>query len=332
MSHDARGVGNDPRYKPIEESLKEVGRYPLHARSVTTLQVNTGAKCNKNCTHCHVNAGPHRKELMERDVMERCLKVVKDFNIPVVDITGGAPELNPNYRWLIKELSSLGIRTMTRTNLTILLEEGYEDMTEFFAKHKVEVIASLPYHTGAVTDKVRGKGTFDDSIKALKLLNAAGYGSANTGLVLSLVYNPAGAYMAPSQGAIEEDFRKRLNEDHGVAFTNLFSITNMTVGRFFDFLDRSGNLDQYLKRLIGAFNPDAADNAMCRDLISVGWDGTLYDCDFNHMLFLKCATDRPTIWDFDLDALAKRRIVLGLHCYACMAGSGSSCTGEVATP
>jgi len=330
MASDGRALGTDVRFKQVEETLKECGRYPLLARSVKTLQINMGAACNMSCSHCHVNAGPHRKELMERDVMEQCLRVINASDIPAVDITGGAPEMNPGYRWFVKECSSLGLRVMTRTNLTILLEEGYEDMAAFYAARKVEVIASLPYYTGSVTDRMRGEGAFEASVKALRLLNDLGYGLAGTGLLLSLVYNPAGAYVSPSQGAVEADFRRRLKEEHDISFTNLFTITNMPAGRFFDFLEQSGNTEPYINRLIDSFNPEAAGNAMCRDLISVGWDGTLYDCDFSLMLSLKCAVEHPTIWDFDMEALAGRRIVTGLHCYACMSGAGSSCCGEVA--
>ncbi len=332
MACDGRALGADTRFKPIEETLEGCGLYPLFARSVKTLQVNMGAACNMSCAHCHVKAGPEREELMERGVMEQCLRVIKASRIPAVDITGGAPEMNPDYRWFVKECSALGLRVMTRTNLTVLLEEGFEDMAAFFAARKVEVIASLPYYTGAVTDRMRGEGAFDSSVKALRILNEVGYGRAGTGLLLSLVYNPAGAYVSPSQGAVEADFRRRLKEEHDISFTNLFTITNMPSGRFFEFLEQSGNTERYIDRLIDSFNPDAAENAMCRDLISVGWDGTLYDCDFSQMLSLKCAAEYPTIWDFDMEALAGRRIVTGLHCYACMAGAGSSCTGEVVGP
>jgi len=330
MACDGRALEADARFKPIEESLEGCGLYPLLARSVRALQVNMGASCNMNCNHCHVNGGPDRKELMELDVMEQCLRVIKASKIPTVDITGGAPEMNPNYRWFVKECSALGLRILTRTNLSILLEEGYEDMASFFAARKVEVIASLPYYTDSVTDRMRGEGAFDASLKALRLLNKAGYGRSGTGLLLSLVYNPAGAYVSPSQGAVEADFRRRLKEKYDISFTNLFTITNIPAGRFFDFLERSGNTGQYINRLIDSFNPEAAANAMCRDLISVGWDGTLYDCDFSQMLSLKCAVEYPTIWDFDMEALSGRAIAVGLHCYACMSGAGSSCTGEVA--
>ncbi len=325
----------DSRFKLFEDTLEEHGLGPIVAGSVKTLQINMGAACNMSCAHCHVEAGPDRsdsgtEEQAGRDVLEQCLRVIDAFGIPTVDITGGAPEMNPNYRWFLKECRAQGLRIITRTNLSILLEDGYEDMAAFFMARKVEVIASLPYYTGSVTDRVRGEGAFDRSIKALRLLNDLGYGKPGTGLLLSLSYNPAGAYASPSQGAIEGDFRRRLKEDYGIYFTNLFTLTNMPVGRFFTFLERSGNLEQYINRLIDSFNPDAARNAMCKDLISVGWDGTLYDCDFNQMMFLKCAVECPTIWDFDEKALEGRSIVVGLHCYACMSGDGSSCSGETA--
>ncbi len=334
MAKHGRYLLRDSRFKPFEDTLEEYGLSPIVASSVNTLQINMGAACNMSCAHCHVEAdpvgpdGPDKDEQMGRDVLEQSLRVIDTFKIRTVDITGGAPEMNPNYRWFLKECSAQGLCIITRTNLSVLLEDGYEDMAAFFAARKVEVVASLPYYTSTVTDRVRGAGAFDRSIKALKLLNDLGYGKPGTGLSLSLLYNPAGAYVSPSQGAIEADFRRRLKEDYDIYFTNLFTLINMPVGRFFTFLERSGNLEQYINRLIDSFNPEAASNAMCKDLISVGWDGTLYDCDFNQMMFLKCAVEYPTIWDFDLKALEGRRIVVGLHCYACMAGAGSSCGGE----
>ncbi len=331
MARHGRYLLGDLRFKPIEDTLEEHGLSPVVASGVKTLQINMGAACNMSCAHCHVEAGPDRSDIEEhtgRDVLEQCLRVIDAFGILTVDITGGAPEMNPNYRWFLKECSAQGLRIITRTNLSILLEEGYEDMVTFFAARRVEIIASLPFYTGAVTDRIRGEGAFDRSIKALKLLNDLGYGKPDTGLLLSLLYNPAGAYVSPSQGAIEADYRRRLKEDYDIYFTNLFTLTNMPVGRFFTFLERSGNLGQYINRLIDTFNPEAASNAMCKDIISVGWDGTLYDCDFNQMMFLKCTVEHPTIWDFDMKVLEGRRIVVGLHCYACMSGAGSSCSGE----
>jgi len=331
MAKHGRYLSGDARFKPIQETLEEHGLCPVVASSVKTLQINMGSLCNMSCAHCHVEAGSDREDSEDqtgRDVLEQCLRVIGNFGIPTVDITGGAPEMNPHYRWFLKECRAKGLRIITRTNLSILLEDGYEDMAAFFAARKVEVVASLPFYTGTVTDRVRGAGAFYRSIEALKLLNGLGYGKPGTGLLLSLLYNPAGAYVSPSQGAIEADFRRRLKEDYDIYFTNLFTLTNMPVGRFFTFLERSGNLEQYINRLIDSFNPEAASNAMCKDLISVGWDGTLYDCDFNQMMFLKCTVEHPTIWDFEKKVLEGRRIIVGLHCYACMAGAGSSCGGE----
>ena len=327
-----RGHGMDDHgLKSFSQSLKESGLYPLTSRGVTTLQVNVGALCNQSCLHCHVDAGPRRSEVMPKRVMESCLRVVDECDIPVVDITGGAPEMNPDYRWFIEECVRLGSRVKTRTNLTVLVEDGFEDMPEFFARNRVEVIASLPYYTERTTDRMRGPGTFRASLDALKRLNRAGYGSGGNGLVLNLAYNPCGAYLPPSQASIERDFRRELEGRFGIRFTNLFTITNMPLGRFRDFLEGSGNMRSYMERLVGLFNPAAAANVMCRETLSVGWDGTLFDCDFNQMLGLVCAHGAPShIDDLDRETLDCRTIVTGMHCYGCTAGAGSSCGGEVA--
>jgi radical SAM/Cys-rich protein len=316
--------------KGFDESLKGSGLYPLTPSGITTLQVNVGRRCNQACRHCHVGAGPERVEVMERDTMELCLRAIEEGGYPTVDITGGAPEMNPDYQWFVERLRRMGRHVMTRTNLTIILEDGYKDLPGFWSKNSVEVVASLPYYLETTTDRQRGRGVFASSIRALKILNEAGYGVEGMG-ILNLVYNPAGAFLPPSQNGVEADFRRELKKRHGISFSNIFTITNMPVGRFLNFLESSGNLSSYMERLVSSYNPRAAECVMCRSTLSVGWDGTLYDCDFNQVLGLKCGWGAPDhLKDFDKDELEGRRVVTGPHCYGCTAGAGSSCTGEVA--
>lgn len=316
--------------KPFDASLKETGQFPLASVGIQTFQINLGKLCNQACKHCHVDAGPYRKEVMSKETMELCLKVLRREKYPIVDMTGGAPEMNPHYRWFIRSCVGIGCHVKTRTNLTILLEQGYEGLPEFLAENKVEVVASLPYYLPENAERQRGKETFFKSIEALKKLNSLGYGMEGGELMLNLVYNPCGAFFPPAQKAIEADFRMELRKRYGVIFTNLFTITNMPVGRFLTFLKHSGNLGKYMKRLQDAYNPSAAANAMCRQTLSIGWDGSLYDCDFNQMLGLGCNHGAPShIKDFDGKSLDARRIVTGLHCYGCTAGAGSSCAGTV---
>lgn len=317
--------------KPFDESLKESGQYPLISSGIEVFQINMGRVCNQACRHCHVEAGPKRTEIMPGSIIELCLEIIKKEKFPVIDITGGAPEMNPGFRGLVKNCVSAGCHVKTRTNLTILLDEGYEDLPQFFAENRVELIASLPYFLAETTDRQRGAGIFDSSIRALKKLNSLGYGVDGSGLILNIVYNPCGAFLPPSQKAIEADFRRELKKRYGVSFTSLFTITNLPVGRFFKFLKDSGNLKLYMERLRDSYNPAAARNVMCKETISVGWDGSLYDCDFNQMLGLKCDHGAPGhLKDFDGKKLIMRRIVTGPHCYGCTAGAGSSCTGVTA--
>jgi len=318
--------------KPFDSALKASGRYPLTSTGISVFQVNMGRLCNQSCRHCHVDAGPGRAESMPVDIMEACLGVLEARRYPTLDITGGAPEMNPGYRALVSGACALGVRVKTRTNLTILLEKGFDDdLPGFFAAHRVEVIASLPYYLASTADAQRGTGSFAASVEAIRRLNKEGYGMEGSGLELNLVYNPGGAFLPPSQKAIEADFRRELTRRHGLSFSRLFTITNMPVGRFLDFLKSSGNLMRYMERLQAAYNAGAADNVMCRQTLSVGWDGSLYDCDFNQMIKEKCDHGAPShIRDFDGPALEKRRIVTGPHCYGCTAGAGSSCTGTVA--
>jgi radical SAM/Cys-rich protein len=315
----------------FEEALRSSGLEPLSALNLTILQVNLGKLCNQTCKHCHVDAGPDRRESMSRETAELCIHVVRSARIPVLDITGGAPELNPNFRWLVEQGKALGCHVMDRCNLTVLLLPSQQDLAEFLAAHQVEVVASLPYFLAQPANAQRGDGVFEKSIKALRRLNLLGYGMPGSPLRLNLVYNPGGAFLPPSQQAIELEFRRELRKRHGIEFHSLFTITNMPVSRFLEFLLRSGNYDRYMQRLIDAYNPEAAKGVMCRTMLSVGWDGALYDCDFNQMLGLPLNHGAPRhIRDFDAALIGRRRIVVGQHCYGCTAGSGSSCGGSIA--
>ncbi len=320
----------DTKYKNFDAALKESKLYPLTATNIEILQINFGLLCNQSCKHCHVEAGPNRTEIITKETLEYCLGILRNSEIPTVDITGGAPEMNANFKWFINEVKNLQRHILVRCNLTILLETGFEDLPQFYADNKVEIVASLPYFLERNVDSQRGKGTFDKSIKALQILNNLGYGEEDSPLKLDLVYNPGGAFLPPSQAAIEADFKRELDKRYGAKFNSLFTIANMPIGRFVHFLERTGNYETYMQKLITAYNPQAAEGVMCRYTLSVGWDGNLYDCDFNQMLGLNCNHGAPNhIKNFDLDELKNRRIVTSLHCYGCTAGAGSSCGGEV---
>ncbi len=310
------------------ERVARAGLPPLAATEIQVLQINVGKLCNQTCRHCHVDAGPDRTESMSRETAEACMEVLARTAIPTVDITGGAPELNSHFRWLVERSRQLGRRVLDRCNLSVLLLPSQRDLAEFLARHQVEVVASLPYHREEETDRQRGAGVFARSITALRLLNGLGYGRPGTGLVLNLVTNPVGAFLPPSQAALERDTRRELERRHGVVFNNLLTLTNMPISRFLEFLLASGNYEAYMQRLVRAFNPAAVAGVMCRTTLSVGWDGRLFDCDFNQMLDLTVAGGAPAhIRDFDLDCLSTRRVVTGRHCYGCTAGAGSSCGG-----
>ncbi len=314
----------------FETTLAQVGLSPLHATGITVFQINVGKLCNQTCRHCHVDAGPDRTEVMSRETAELCLRALARTDIPTLDITGGAPELNPNFRWLVEQARALDRHVIDRCNLSVLLLPSQHDLAHFLADHRVEVVASLPYFKASQTDAQRGDGVFDKSIEALRLLNALGYGRDETGLLLNLVYNPVGAFLPPQQEAIEQQFKRELASRFGVHFNHLYTITNMPISRFLEFLIESGNYEGYMERLANAFNPTAAAGVMCRHTLSVGWDGVLYDCDFNQMLDLPVDHGAPAhIRDFDRALLDRRRIVTGNHCYGCTAGSGSSCGGAV---
>ncbi len=295
-------------------------------------QVNIGKLCNQTCAHCHVDAGPDKKvENMDRATLERCLEILSSHNIPTVDITGGAPEMNPHFRWFVEECRKLGKKVMNRCNLTIIMANPkYHDLPDFFAENKVHVISSLPYFTKTRTDSQRGDGVFEDSIEALKRLNAVGYGVEGSGLILDLVYNPSGAFLPGHQSSLEHEFKLQLFRRYSITFNSLFVITNLPISRFLDYLIESGNYSEYMTSLVEAFNPATISGLMCRFTLSVSWDGYIYDCDFNQMLDLKVAGPSRHINDFDLDALMQRNIVLNQHCYGCTAGAGSSCGGEIA--
>ena len=322
-----RGTTSCP---PFESQLDRMGLLPLRATGITVFQINVGKLCNQTCRHCHVDAGPDRTESMTRETAEQCIKALAQTDIPTVDITGGAPELNPNFRWLVEQAHSLGRHVLDRCNLSVLLLPSQADLGEFLAKHRVEVVASLPSYRASQTDAQRGEGIFEKSIEALRLLNRLGYGQPDSGLSLNLVYNPTGAFLPPKQEAIEAQFRKELQARQGVSFNHLYTITNMPISRFLEFLLESGNYEQYMERLANSFNPAAAASVMCRHTISVSWDGRLYDCDFNQMLDLPISRSKPAhIRDFDPVQLAQRQIVTNNHCYGCTAGAGSSCSGTV---
>jgi len=311
--------------------MEQSGFSPLYATGITVFQINVGKFCNQTCRHCHVDAGPDREEKMTRETAELCIAALSRTDIPTVDITGGAPELNPNFRWLVEQARALDRHVMDRCNLSVLHLAPQADLAAFLARNKVEVVASLPYFRSSQTDAQRGDGVFDKSISGLRMLNELGYGKQGSGLILNLVHNPVGAYLPARQDAIEAQFRRELLKYHGVVFNNLYTITNMPISRFLEFLIQSDNYEGYMERLANAFNPAAAAGVMCRHTLSVGWDGTLYDCDFNQMLELPLADGAPRhIREFDPARLNGRRIVTANHCYGCTAGAGSSCGGAVA--
>jgi len=311
-------------------SFKDRIGAPLFTTNVDILQINMGKMCNQTCAHCHVDAGPDRKEIMLKETMQLCLDAVEKGNIKVADLTGGAPELNPHFRWFVEELTKRNVHVMVRCNLTIIVANPkFNDLPEFYKKHKVEIISSLPHFSKRRTDAQRGDGVFVQSVKALKMLNAVGYGIEGSGLPLNLVFNPSGAFLPPAQSSLERDFKDRLDRQHGITFNSLFAITNMPISRFLDYLIQTDNYESYMEELSNAFNPAAIEGVMCRNTLSVGWDGYLYDCDFNQMLDMK-SEKVEHIKDFDKQELTGRAIKIGKHCYGCTAGAGSSCSGEIA--
>lgn len=312
------------------EKLHDIGLYPLTSTGIDIFQINVGKMCNQTCKHCHVDAGPDRKEIMTRKTMEECLRVIREGKaITTIDLTGGAPEMNPHFRWFVEQISDVGKKVIVRCNLTIILANPkYHDLPDFFRQHGVEVVSSLPHFSASRTDSQRGDGVFEKSIKALQMLNKVDYGKEGTGLNLHLVYNPAGAFLPASQQSLEKEFKRRLKSKYNVVFNSLYTITNMPISRFLDYLLQSGNYESYMEKLVDAFNPTAAAGVMCRNTISIGWNGYLYDCDFNQMLDLTVKNpDRQHISQFSFADLDQREIVINQHCYGCTAGSGSSCGG-----
>jgi radical SAM/Cys-rich protein len=303
-----------------------LGAYPElpRAREIRTLQVNTGYRCNMSCKHCHIDAGPARTEAMDGATIETLIGVLRDSATGVLDLTGGAPELNPPFRYLVREARKLDKHVIVRSNLTIFFEEGMHDLPEFYREHGVEVIASMPHYAEGNVDRVRGGGTFRKSIDALRRLNSLGYGEKD-GLLLHLVYNPPGAFLPPLQKELEEQYRRELHSSWGIFFNRLYVFTNMPIGRFREFLIRKDIFEQYMTKLRAAFNASTLEGIMCRYLISVGWDGRLYDCDFNQILGITLSKNYPSrLADFDHEVLAGREIVFGDHCFACTAGQGST--------
>ncbi len=317
-----------PPVTPFREKLRASNIDPLRSGQVETLQINVGRRCNLSCGHCHVAAGPQERESMSRELLASCLAIAGTESITTIDITGGAPEMNDHLPWFLDRASLLGKRVMVRSNLVILLEKEYGHLIEVFSRNRVELVVSLPHWKKEKCDRQRGEGSFDTIIAALRLVNGRGWAQPDSGLVIDIAHNPVGAYLPGSQKALEREYRERLLADYGVRFNRLFCLTNCPTGRFRDYLMATDNYDEYMKNLELAFNPAAALGAMCRTTLSVGWDGTLYDCDFNQWLRLPVnhgATDR--VDRFDAMKLQGREIMTGDHCYACTAGQGSSCTG-----
>lgn len=316
----------------FEATLKANGIAHLRPTSLEIFQVNLGKMCNQTCKHCHVDAGPHRKEAMTKALMEACLVAIQKSGATTVDLTGGAPEMHPHFRWFVEQIRALGaIRILVRCNLTIILaNKKFYDLPEFFKTNNVEVISSLPFYTANKTDSQRGNGVFEKSIKALQQLNAVGYGKPKTGLILNLVYNPSGAFLPANQNALELDFKQKLRANYDIYFNQLFAITNLPISRFLDYLHLSGNLDTYIHKLVDAFNPAAANGVMCKNTVSIGYDGLVYDCDFNQMLDLTIDAPHIHLEQIDWSEIQNRNIVTNKHCYGCTAGAGSSCGGAVA--
>ena len=308
--------------------------------AVDTLQVNITKLCNQQCRHCHVDASPARREMMSVEGIDRCLEILQRHpQIGTLDITGGAPELHPGFDAFVTQAAALGKRVMVRHNLTVQLDrhpltgESKEYLPAFFARHRVEVVSSLPYYQQYFTDAQRGAGVFGKSVEAMRRLNAVGYGAQWSGLVLNLVYNPVGPYLPAPQAALEADYRRELKAKFGLQFNSLYTMTNMPINRFRLHLDKTGQLEAYMEKLVAAFSPAAAEGVMCRNLISVGHDGRIYDCDFNQMLELEAvgaAGEALSIFDFDFETVLRRRIRFGEHCFGCTAGAGSSCGGATA--
>lgn len=319
------------RGRSFERTLVAHGVGPLLREDVTTLQINVGKRCNQACQHCHVEAGPNRTESMSEAVVKRLFQILcASPSVATVDITGGAPELNPHFRQLVARSRELGRHVIDRCNLTVLFEPGMETLGDFLAANKVEITASLPCYTAANVDAQRGRGAFDKSIRALRFLNELGYGMPDSPLKLNLVYNPLGATLPPDQNRLETDYKVQLREQFSIEFHRLFTLANMPIKRFDMYLQRTGKNSDYMNLLVEHFNPATVAGLMCRTTISVGWDGALYDCDFNQMLEISTGRRGLTIWDVEsFSSLAGQRIATSAHCFGCTAGAGSSCGGAL---
>lgn len=319
----------DGKLPTFKDRLKQSGFEVLRPLKPEIFQVNVGYMCNQTCKHCHVDAGPHRKEKMSVEVMKLCLEKIEEFSTDIVDITGGAPEMNENFRWFVGELRKTKVREIiVRSNLTIIVSNPkYLELPEFFAENNLRVVSSLPYYQASKTDRQRGNGVFDRSIKALKLLNEVGYGKD---FMLDLVYNPSGAFLPGNQSELERDFKNVLLNEHRVVFNNLLALTNLPINRFLEYLMESGNYDDYMEKLISSFNPAAVDGLMCKNTLSVDYLGNVYDCDFNQMLNMPVKLDgRKHLSELTLDDLMEREIKVAEHCFGCTAGAGSGCQGTL---
>ncbi len=313
----------------FENRIAELGFSGLYSDRATTLQVNMGKVCNQACKHCHVDAGPNRTESMNRETIDQVIHALHAFHFETLDITGGAPELNPYFRLLATEAVQMGMHVMVRHNFTVQFTPGCEDLPQFFSSLGMEVIASLPYFLQQQTDAQRGRGVFAQSLQAMRRLNEAGYGQEDTNLLLNLVYNPAGAFFPPAQEALEQEFKRELLQRYQLKFNHLYTLTNMPISRFLHWLQQSGNEARYLKKLKQSFNPAALPGLMCRSTLNVGWDGKLYDCDFNQMLELPAGGETMRLEHLTEEMLQGRRIATGEHCFGCTAGCGSSCGGAI---
>lgn len=319
----------DGDLETFQQKLEKANQFPLSPTELEIFQINVGYMCNQTCSHCHVDAGPDRKEIMSKENLQLCLDIIKKHNLKTVDLTGGAPEMNPHFFWFVEELGKLNIEIIVRSNLTIIeANKKYHILPEFFKQNKVRVISSLPFYTSSRTDKQRGKGVFDKSISALQKLNAVGYGLPSSELTLDLVYNPVGPFLPDDQAALEAEYKKELKQNFDIDFNSLFTITNLPISRFLDYLIASENYEDYMYKLVDAFNPSAVNGVMCKNTLSVDWQGNIYDCDFNQMLQLGVESKTSNqISNFNITELLSRNIVVNQHCFGCTAGAGSSCQG-----
>ncbi|MEZ6124829.1 MAG: arsenosugar biosynthesis radical SAM protein ArsS [Planctomycetaceae bacterium] len=323
--------GPESQHLPeFHQQLMRSGIPTLDRQTLTTLQINVGKLCNQTCRHCHVDAGPDRREQMSRQTFDECLRVVTESRVSTVDLTGGAPEMNPHFEWFVSQLRERNCHVIDRCNLTILTAPGFTHLPEFLADHQVEIAASLPCYLEQNCDAQRGDGVFRKSIAALRILNDLGYGQTDSSLQLSLVYNPTGRSLPPDQQQLEEAYRRHLSSEYGITFNRLYTITNIPISRFLEDLVREGHYEEYMTLLVSAFNPEATNGLMCRTTLSVDWDGYLYDCDFNQMLNLPLAGQaRRHIRQLNSHDLLHQPVATGRHCFACTAGAGSSCRGAL---